>query len=142
MEEKYYTPEISEFHVGFEYEFRQEDKEWQDNEDNEVCCDLEVDPINLIKSDIKNGLIRVKYLDASDIESFGFKNCGKHYSLPYNDPRKHDDITHLIYQPITEWLLVCQGGDGDTFADFKTRFSGYIKNKSELSKLLKQLAII
>lgn len=145
MENKYYTPSLEEFHVGFECEWQCKIRKesW-----NKQVCDTDL--VNIAYSTIEHAdeeepyseQFRVKRLNSEDIESFGFKNCGKHYSLPYNDSRKHDDVTHLIYQPITDWLLVCQGGEEDGFSEFKTRFCGYIKNKSELKKLLQQLAII
>ncbi len=148
MESKYYTPSIEEFHVGFEYE-KHDERTATYKEENYVptnwhkfIYDSKAIRLSQLPTHLYSKTIRVKRLDSADIESFGFKNCGKHFSLPYNDPRKYDDVIHLIYQPITDWVLVCQGGFEDTFEDFKTRFSGYIKNKSELSKLLKQLAII
>ena len=62
----YYTPEISEFHVGFEYEvFDKLHNIW--NKENNFF---------LQQGDFKDE-IRVKYLDQFDIESLGFILTGK-----------------------------------------------------------------
>ena len=87
--EKYYTPELEEFHVGFEYyitthpvsmeEFSPYVKAEFDHNTFEREFDIDTDSSGEI---IKIGVpscIKVKYLDREDIESLGFKQ-GK---LPY-----------------------------------------------------------
>jgi len=62
---KYYTPTIEEFHVGFEYELKTEG-EW-------VSQTLDIDySLNRVAGGLANNT-RVKHLDQEDIESFGFE---------------------------------------------------------------------
>jgi len=143
---KYYTPEIEEFHPGFEYEW---------------CREIGDSPYNtpwtkktFTKKDSYHELwlntpaardsdcgtyYRVKHLDRSDIESleweykettegkydyFWDKGAGKH-SILYSETQKRCLVT--IRNEVRK-------------EDF-TAFVGTIKNKSELKRLLKQLGI-
>ena len=65
MKDKYYTPEIEEFHVGFEYEVNYGKDRW-------VKEGLHYAPqvVTLPYKNLEN--IRVKHLDREDIESLGF----------------------------------------------------------------------
>lgn len=101
-QEKYYTPSIEEFHVGFEYEF-QLCVEWNNEKDDfedegewvkriynggvilleETLREYDVykegkrtflDAIDYYK---ESGWIRVKYLDKEDIESLGWGDLNK-----------------------------------------------------------------
>ena len=97
MENKYYTPEISEFYAGFEYEYKPRAREglmsyvrnnftyinrWDKdvfNKKSENFLEaLEVydRPYNIgdIYTYIEDKAVRVKYLDKEDIESFGFES--------------------------------------------------------------------
>ena len=71
MEEtkKYYTPEIEEFHVGFEYEEQVEPGKWAWNTCHPNTFEklYDWDSMDMLK--IRT---RVKYLDQEDIESLGF----------------------------------------------------------------------
>ncbi len=102
MENKYYTPEIEEFHVGFECEHNTmtitpamfdfspngevkklydkseeiwEKKTWEP-EDNFLWFNIRVDAEGC-KTFSTPDNIRVKYLDREDIESLGFEFKGK-----------------------------------------------------------------
>ena len=73
--EKYYTPSIEEFRVGFEYEVYVPEKELWSKE----TFYLDASHINLVKYvniQTENTLkkVRVKYLDREDIESLGWGN--------------------------------------------------------------------
>ncbi len=145
--EKYYTPSIEEFHVGFEYEYSDniEYSNWIKHTINNLP-----DYIDCVE-DIKYELIRVKYLDREDIESFGFesivtKSIGKkHYTMSGEKSTRgnllleHDWLNDKITIKTPNYIRDASG-----------RFDGYIvyvyrliiKNKSEFSRLLKQLSII
>jgi len=145
---KYYTPEIEEFHVGFEYECLFNFNDWRSHiygseEEVEVYGTKELD---YLKRHIKN--FRVKYLDREDIESLGFIPI-----IPSNIEDKGS------YEP--DWWSTTKTGDGYQILKCKNystneityeisygqheyrqvKFDGTIKNKSELKKLLKQLGI-
>lgn len=72
--EKYYTPDISEFHVGFEYEQITTNYPDKNNWQKAVVRTERDSPYQLW---ITNGTVRVKHLDQEDIESLGFEHCSK-----------------------------------------------------------------
>lgn len=128
MENKYYTPEISEFHVGFEYEERHLGKQYRD-----LYVQRELTTLIFIHDSWRFGTdeCRVKYLDSEDIQSLGFSEG------PYFKKGRENDLVQIYNIESTDvWII-------DTFTE-NTRcqlFKGVIKNKSELKKLLLQLEI-
>ncbi len=126
MENKYYTPDLEEYHVDFEFEYLDED----DNTWNKTTINNQSQLCNWTGFEIQK---RVAYLSQSDIESFGFECTGVHVDeLEF----EVDEETFLTLEP-DGYVRIADYGEGDV-----TRFSGVIKNKSELNKLLKQLNII
>lgn len=138
--EKYYTPDIEEFHVGFEFETPTKDNVlysvdsniWEKKTVSIKSC------MEKLKYDIMYGA-RVKYLDTNDIESLGFKKSGlgsdkttlKMFSGEGKELKGYW-ITHHFANQETEIV--------DTRLEFHLmKFSGKIKNKSELKKVLKMI---
>ena len=133
--DKYYTPKIEEFHVGFEFEVNYTNEGWT----KEVFCSGEgrnIDSVSKLKAFLGRAKFkeayRVKYLDKEDIESLGFEFvtdgwwstnlAGDGYQILW----KEGGRLHLSYGQ----------------HEFSTvKFDGIIKNKSELKVLLKQLEI-
>ena len=124
--EKYYTPDIEEFHVGFEYE--QEDineggssLSWYKHK---IGSGSDIDGV--FRGEELGCSFQVKYLDKEDIESFGFKHIG---SLWFEDEYKNR---------IRKW-----GKSVDIYKYIQLEhdliFRGLIKNKSELSNLLNKV---
>ena len=164
MEEinKYYTPEIEEFHVGFEYEYN-DGREWIKTGIT-IWTDLQTIFILEDKCPIP---LRVKHLDSQDIEELGWtkfeyvynkekglKAKGSHgYSHYFKDVVLLDSKqtivlnlqTGLIEPTVAIWWVV----DNPTYVNIHNNmektsneiFIGLIKNKSELKKLMKQLNI-
>lgn len=137
---KYYTPSIEEFHVGFEYE----ELIGVDNEQEDWSC-KSFNPKNYIDrygeytfdETPLSDWIRVKYLDKEDIEELGFEE-----SLDEPDEwfwKFKGNIGIQLY--FDDKYRNKDQGIGITIYDDKIIFSGYIKNKSELKVLLKQLGI-
>jgi len=143
VKNKYYTPEIEEFHVGFEYEVKvPEGKCW-----SKEIFHLNELHIKLIKhvaiqDEFTHRAIRVKYLDKDDIESLGWS---------YDHDMKESDEN--IYNK-DNWMMLHENGKiSITYRDpckneevmIKLRttevYNITIKNKSELKKLMKQLNI-
>ena len=130
--DKYYTPRIEEFHVGFEYE-------------SEVMqsCGSSVSYIKEIITEDDNikelyypnewyDFPRVKYLDKEDIEDLGFKLDFNKEDVRFsyvNFPFRLNHVPHRDEVCIYKW------------GDEEDRFFGTIKNKSELKILLKQLQV-
>ena len=120
-ESKYYIPEISEFHVGFEYEWLNENSDWI-KEDS---------PIEITKEGYEKQTygLRVKYLDKSDIESLGWV---------YDDSQpKLQWFRFKTYKLIWEFnkIIIWDNNQQNMLCKVP------IKNKSELKRLMKQLEI-
>jgi len=140
---RYYTPKIEEFHIGFEYEYYSPlFEEWKQC----VYADLE-DCYHAVK-DISQNLetkYRVKYLDNTDIEELGFRYKAKTIDLWFEkqciylrEDGHHLNNIKLQYGLHDNKLKI-------TFCyvsgEEQIHFEGKIKNKNELIKLLKQLEI-
>lgn len=143
IENKYYTPDISEFHVGFEYEIKNTFGDGtvktleQYNEAKWIkqVYTLRTFPyVDRIMTG-KNSqnlppAIRVKYLDKEDIESLQF----------IFEEQIVGSITfkHRLYNFIE---LHLKGSTVIILNNGRTIFEGIIKNKSELQKVMKMLGI-
>jgi len=142
-ENKYYTPDISEFYVGFEYEHfskgaysKFEIIGWSDFED--ISYDL----------DIKDR-IRVKYLGSSDIEDLGFRKV-KDYSdqiifqtVIHEFPEGHSWY-ELDFDKYSQDIIIEYWEDlGKNRQSIREQlFKGTIKNISELKKVLTQVGVL
>ena len=134
--DKYYTPEIEEFHIGFEVEcYDDNDKTW-----DIVYIDSQPALCNITGLNLN---IRVKYLDREDIESLGWIYKGgktiKKGKAYFSDEKEVIGITlrpnffEDNHASIHIYALKPSGGIQNTI------FAGKIKNRTELKKLLKQL---
>lgn len=129
MENKYYTPNNTEFHVGFEFEYLNND--WIPAAVHSFRSHIETMAIS-------DG-VRVKYLDRTDIESEGwiFTEQEGHTFINFKKIIRYrgDKVQcKLNYVFATSWVLIW-------LLDEKTLFAGRIKNISELRRLQKQLGI-
>jgi len=134
MENKYYTPEIEEFYVGFEYE--QEDineggssLSWYKHK---IENGLDIDQL---EKNEEHGLsYRVKHLDREDIEE-----CGAEFqfieSLDFLPPIVSEHFQLGVITIIFKDNNIC------IHKNYGLLFQGTIKNKSELKILMKQLGI-
>ena len=132
MAEKYYTPKIEEFFVGFEYE-----EFWNDQWDKRIysidsfICDGSQDEPYEIE-EINPNFHRVKYLDKDDIEDLGYGFRTFLWGFESSDG-------NIIIE--VEDIDDMQKGTIDIYCVQDLRFKGRIKNKSEIAKILKQLDI-
>lgn len=141
-EPKYYTPTLEEFHVGFEFELEIERATsannikniflpctFGNNQDGGEAWELlsgyavhnKDSILAVIRDAVNNDKVRVKYLDREDIESLGWEKYGANFIKPGANLLLHADGSIMILK-----------------GDFPV-FSGIIKNKSELKRLMKQL---
>lgn len=177
--QKYYTPDLSELHVGFEIETFNISEEWlviignkgsekHEYEKAQILTEKYYDRIKWYKKTIMPtnistfmpfkvhvsdepifsskktkvsveyfplNYVRVKYLDKEDIESLGFSHIG---SLWFENKEKDFGIR--------KW----KENEIDIYSAFSYRshdehikvFSGNIKNKSELKRLLTQIGVL
>jgi len=132
MNNKYYTPEIEEFHPGFKYEV----KDFHDNlvdyvwkeETMGIGCDFVLD-------ELLGGDIRVKHLDREDIESLGWVYDKTYPGL--NEDMFTTEEYILDYDYDSKYCRIYwRENNGDV-----TRFSGTIKNKSVLKQVLKMIGV-
>ena len=147
-EDKYYKPELDEIYTAPDLFYTGEGL-FSDKilinpflyRSKEVSFDLR-DVLNL-------NIVLVKYLDKEDIESFGFICTGYNsdgykfqniiddylfYDIDYN-PEDSELIIEKFYQ---SKLIAHKTGEYNS----NTLFHGFIKNKSELKVLLKQLGLL
>lgn len=143
---KYYTPDISEFYIGFEYEWSEEGRKiWIEEKADQddvlaAYASYEETP------EIYPNEYRVKYLEREDIESLRFI-------------KTVEDVESFTFQQRIDnkaWLELTLDWDEDkaekwnvcieywyenlnSRSNYSTLFRGTIKNKSELIRLLKQL---
>lgn len=118
---KYYTPTLEEFHIGFQYEWLNEQGEW-----------IKEDTPTEISEDGYNEQaygLRVKYLDKEDIESFGFTVQSNSETIFADNEYEIQYINNTVQ--IDRYYLSSE-----------TLFKGVIKNKSELKFILTRLGII
>jgi len=141
MENKYYTPSIEEFYVGFEYEGREANSyEWNQLKFDAELDELESNPYINIEYLLQDDNLRVKYLDKEDIENLGFK-YEKHYTFKKYINNKYNKTKTLIrieYDWNNHSNVLIEFYNQNNFTN---GMSFIIKNKSELKILLKQLGI-
>lgn len=157
MINKYYTPTIQEFHVGFEYEgYRDEFCP----EHNQEWIELEFGRWNNPRTNerlielINNFKVRVKYLDEEDFKDLGIK-ITKIYTEELDAQLELDDYNlyefnydfdnnQLIIEHFYQSKMIAQTSykERPDIYDSRTLFSGKIKNKSELKRLMYQLEIL
>jgi hypothetical protein len=133
--DKYYTPEIEEFHVGFEYELYtlngSPERIWSKFEFKYAEDDYpDIDMLQYVQNRIKQGVCRVKCLSQEDIESLGFKKSNIRIISWINK----DGIGVQLWGG--EVLLFTKFGMYDREEQV---FKGRIKNKSELKRVLQQI---
>jgi len=153
MGENYYTPEISEFHIGFEYEYSEYGRKIWINET------ADFDDISLAFSIYEDAnhefpsTYRVKFIDREDIESLGFTffgcrlmednvTCDYPRVFSIKEPRDETKFGHnpkILY-------MICEVGpnlfDIENMVTKTKTEKIFIKNKSELKKILTQLSVV
>lgn len=135
--EKYYIPNIEEFYIGFEYERL-------DTSESPTFFKMQFtskDSYEIVEQEIYQGLIRVKHLDAEDLQEIGFKNDAEMRLT-------RDDIPEATYPAEFTWilgnlvLLQCYMFKGNSpyiylySADRRDGMPFTVKNKSELLDIL------
>ena len=140
MIDKYYTPEIEEFHPGFEFE-SYNNLDWYHKKDvsgwNKIVYDKVAymkHPIDQIKAALGRKWARVKYLDQEDMESLGFEET-------YDDAEGNvyyelGGIALWTAEHLRENITII---DNVTEREDNAIFKGVVKNKSELKRILKQI---
>lgn len=149
MENKYYTPKLEEFYIGFEFETLDDNKGWQKSRlvsGRQLDQGIEIGTYN----DTVN--VRVKYLDKQDVEELGteFNKEGfsKHLNVKYlgfNSEKHNIMVAHYLdinkisiatLDPSKNPIMLKTNWD-----DKQVNFIA-CKNKSELKKIMKMINIL
>jgi|SRR6188508_178015 len=148
---KYYIPEIEEFHVGFEVQYNVEGIwvkipymiNYLEGDGYPTILDTHVS--------IEKKVIRVKYLDREDIESLGWKlsttspvypDLHMVYEINTNNPKTRYVLIQTINKPWEVSIIIeTPNFDGkyETLDCMNIKLE--LKNKSELEKFMKQAKI-
>ena len=164
MNNKYYTPEIEEFHVGFEYEQFGKYTEFKVGLNTagyyskigetietigwkpKLCDEFDFKDL---EEYLEKGLIRTKYLDQEDIESLGFylnyRFEDKLLFVNCNDFSTIVDSSNKIVEEkaLKLYTVRLESNQTVTIRGWlhydPIFFQGIIKNKSELKQILKMI---
>jgi hypothetical protein len=130
--EKYYIPEISEFHVGFEYEWSEDgSKIWiEETADQD---DVLLAYSSYEHNDEYNEEYRVKYLDREDIKSEGW--IWEDSLLGLKSPQNYSFGDYWMICNYDKTVKIKKRGG-------ETLFCGTIKNKSKFKGILQQVGIL
>lgn len=144
MEKQYYTPEISEFHHGFEFEYLPpiwaagEQLPWQkynwSRATGHIC--LASNCIYIANVAMKDNRFRVKFLDHDDI-----LECGWEVENPGIYKIRQFKLTGQIEYLDVEIVQTLSNENKAGLLQI-TIYDGIVKNKSELLKLMQRLGII
>jgi hypothetical protein len=164
MENKYYTPQIEEFHVGFNCEWKMQRVKSQSFLNNDYIHNWSAHTITIddfsdhALADESHNLTynlnewRVKYIDREDIESFGFIREFSTFSKILKSPAEvyinEEKNTILAHYPDINKVTISTRDYAKNELALKSNWDDRqvnlisIKNKNELQRLLKQLSII
>ena len=165
---KYYTPDIEEFNPWFPFEFYKSLPKWKEGQTSgctklsvgehtivpgertpwviadsyQDFDDYDASGLGEVESMLKEGKIRVKYLDKEDIESLGFvmKDEDGFNSFLVKDG-KYKICNMLKHNACNLNILKRKKQHYIGESKYSVVFTGDIKNKSELKKILKQIGV-
>jgi hypothetical protein len=143
MDNKYYTPSIEEFHVGFECEIQTSwgfaPGVWPEIFYEDTLAGHDYDEYGNVLDLTRTSMFRVKYLDKEDIESLGFKyNEIYDYWYKFIGQAESIEVRYLLKEKVMQ-IIYEDATDEYTKRSFK--FNGTIKNITEFKNLMKQLNI-
>ena len=127
MNNIYYTPDIEEFCIGFELEYLG-DRDEYNNKWHKLKISNSND-LDFVINGKPSDRFRVKYLNQEDIKSLGFKDIKNNIF----ESTKDNYLSLTYFKGNKGWYL----NYGENESEFA--FVGWIKNKFELKKLLRQL---
>lgn len=140
QENKYYTPDISELHVGYcNYQVCYKKDMWTDA--LPIADGVQIDNvIDLLAGRVGFNAephVRTKYLDKSDIESCGW-TCQEYTQNGYNQSYTKNVDSESGYD-----LIYCEAWDKKWQIDYcgEGIYWGEIKSINELKKIMKYLKI-
>jgi hypothetical protein len=143
---KYYTPSIEEFHVGFRYQSHVDPRTYNGWDDKEVDRHSIVYPLK-VDSDVD---YRVKYLNRDDIEELGWKYKGKHwyyYRDEYYEINVDEYLSFYLHKHLNsgiesgQYTIIQAEPGGYSLEGGHYKFDGEIRNYNELKFQMERLNI-
>jgi hypothetical protein len=143
--EKYYTPKIEEFHIGFEYEALNS-KDWYFSESEYGWKKMQWEPrISSSNQSVVNVFfaidrfrIRVKYLDKEDMESIGWYPHGENTFIKNVGQGAYQlEIHYATRKVLIHQWRAAPPESGIGTENYLLFNCGIIKNISELKRVLK-----
>jgi len=133
--DKYYTPQIEDFHVGFEFEFETGIEGWKK-------FTLENDRIDATLRNVKDfpTQFRVKYLESNDVESLGWKKMIWKFEDKIVEFFGINETGEYLH-PYEAELTILKGNRIKISKGEFSQITFIIKNKCELKTLMNQLNI-
>ena len=135
----HYTPKKEKYHIGFEYEFSEENGETWNNA--VIKEGTQIDDIHREYRDCRVYQLRVKHLDTKDIKDEDWKDA----TQTKNALVFHNGERLLIFYLKTRRICITHkvGGLKEVGKEepLNNLFSGTINNKSELKRVLTQIGI-
>lgn len=131
MKNKYYTPQIEEFSIGVECQvYHSKEKVWKD-----IGIRHGEDLTKIVSTfTTDNTSVRFKYLDEDDLFKTGFQFLdSREGKLRFINERDEKIYFGDFYKELR--YIVIENNCGQFY------FMGWLKNKNELQKVLKQVGI-
>ncbi len=150
MKDKYYTPSIEEFRVGFRYEFLENhgspNEKWVSkilenitDGDDDIYLGNTLKALQGYDRVFSRVAWRVKYLDEEDILSLGFIKARDNR---YQRILDNDDFYEINYdEDDDKYTIEFWKKNSLSLYDCFTLFRGQVKNINELEVILKQVGI-
>lgn len=137
---KYYTPEIEEFYIGFEYEQysdfdKTKDLDWHKITFDGTEFDNELTFFPLSDKNYFSEVIRVKYLDREDIDECGWNNAHGDDQMTFYNYNNYV----LAFEEELHKIMIWE--DTGWCGKSNVLFKGKISNKSELLHVMKIIGI-
>lgn len=146
MNDKYYHPQIEEFHIGFEFERKAYAKDdWKPA----TMKNFEA-PMESLYFAVEFQWVRVKFLDQQDIEECGFNWITTERGARPFGTYYAKDLVMLVHNHLKDCFIVYKTSFEVTEPTHVIKqisglgriiFEGKIKNKSELQRILKMIEI-
>lgn len=141
---KYYTPEIEDLRVGYEYEFRYDEKHTWQKETIDICPQLDHEQFDWVYGLLEKNNLRVPYLTKEQIVDEGWElttigahfKCGFVYSKISEDVEYRLNFEHCGYKK--NLITVIKVVNKDTLVSI---FQGDCKSINELRIVEKLLNI-
>lgn len=147
--QEYYTPELSDFYEGFEFEILYPNNKWVKQVYGKSIKHMELQQFSDDLDKIAHAIVRVPYLTKAQIETEGWKFKGKSVDLWWEKEGTFDTGSFRVYKIIMHYGMKGHIGNQDLkmhiYAEDQGTeydlFRGEVKSINEFRKLQNWLGI-